>query len=125
MYEVALNREFDAFHFLVGGDWGEENRPHSHHYKVEMLLAGENLDSFGYLLDITIVERIMDDMVEYFEGRMLNEMPEFKGLNPSIEHFCRIWCDSLLTKLETDRLAFVRVRIWENEIAWASYTERV
>ena len=25
MYNVAVKREFDAQHFLIGGDWGLEN----------------------------------------------------------------------------------------------------
>jgi 6-pyruvoyltetrahydropterin/6-carboxytetrahydropterin synthase len=125
MYEVAVNREFDAFHSLVGRDWGKENRPHSHHYKVEMVVAVKELDEFGFVLDISIAEQIMDDLVKYFQGKMLNDLREFEGLNPSIEHFCRIWCHALLTKLETNQLSFVRVRIWENDIAWARYTEKM
>jgi 6-pyruvoyltetrahydropterin/6-carboxytetrahydropterin synthase len=31
MYVVAVKREFDAQHFLIGGDWGPENEIHSHH----------------------------------------------------------------------------------------------
>lgn len=125
MYEVAVTREFDAIHYLVGGDWGEENQPHSHHYKVEALLAGERLDPFGYLVDITLMDQAMDELVGYFKGKTLNVLPEFGDLNPSIEHFSRIWCRALLKSLETDHLMSIKVRIWENEIAWASYTERL
>ena len=31
MYKVAVTREFIANHFLIGGDWGDENKPHAHH----------------------------------------------------------------------------------------------
>ncbi|MBI2875631.1 MAG: 6-carboxytetrahydropterin synthase [Candidatus Tectomicrobia bacterium] len=125
MYGVAVTRELDAVHYLFGGDWGKENQPHSHHYKVEVLLSGEKLDRFGYLLDITLIERSMDGLVEYFRGAILNHLPEFTGLNPSIEHFCRIWCHSLLKGLDSTPLKLARVRIWENTIAWATYTEQI
>jgi 6-pyruvoyl-tetrahydropterin synthase len=40
MYTVAVQRELIAQHFLIGGDFGPENLPHSHHYRVEVRLAG-------------------------------------------------------------------------------------
>lgn len=125
MYEVSVVREFDARHYLVGGDWGKENQPHDHHYRVEAVLAGEDLDHSGYLVDITLLDKAMDGLVRYTTGKTLNRLQEFAGLNPSLEHFSRFWCRSLLKSLQTDRLTSIRVRIWENEIAWASYLERV
>jgi len=50
-----------------------------------------------------------------------NELPEFEGLNPSIEHFARILCRSLAGRLKAPNLAAITVKIWENEIAWARY----
>jgi 6-pyruvoyltetrahydropterin/6-carboxytetrahydropterin synthase len=125
MYEVAVAREFDAIHYLVGGDWGDENYPHTHHYKVEALLSGKSLDQFGYLVDITFIDEAMDTFTEYYKGKTLNDLPEFAGLNPSIEHFCRIWCHALLDRFDTSRLMSLKVSIWENEIAWASYIEQL
>ena len=41
MYRLAVTRDFVAQHYLIGGDWGEENFKHSHSYKVEVLLRGK------------------------------------------------------------------------------------
>ncbi len=65
----------------------------------------------------------MEDLVAYFAGKTLNDQPEFAGLNPSIEHFSRIWCHTLLERLNSNHLSSIRVRVWESGIAWASYTE--
>ena len=32
MYTLGIKRDFIARHFLIGGDWGAENLPNSHHY---------------------------------------------------------------------------------------------
>ncbi len=125
MYEVSVVREFDARHYLVGGDWGKENRLHDHHYRVEAVLAGEALDSSGYLVDITLLDKAMDGLVRFTAGKTLNHLQEFAGLNPSLERFSRFWCRSLLKSLQTERLISIRIQIWENENAWASYLERV
>jgi 6-pyruvoyltetrahydropterin/6-carboxytetrahydropterin synthase len=125
MYELAVSREFEAVHFLVGGDWGQENLPHTHYYKVEVLLSGKTLDRFGYLVDITDIEGAMDETVRTFDGMTLNDLSTFAGINPSIEHFCRIWCRALLKRFDPSRLQSIRVRIWESGIAWAAYSEQL
>ena len=90
MYKVAVTREFIANHFLIGGDWGAENEPHAHHYVVEVSIESDTLDEHGYLVDIVDIEAGLDGIVDYFRDTMLNDKPEFEGLNPSIEHFSRI-----------------------------------
>jgi 6-pyruvoyltetrahydropterin/6-carboxytetrahydropterin synthase len=124
MYKVAVKREFDAQHFLIGGDWGEENEVHYHHYQVELQLEGESLDRHGYLVDIVDIERHMDIMVAHYQDRILNDQPEFAGLNPSIEHFSRILCLGLLEEIDRANLSGISIKLWENEIAWASYTHK-
>ncbi|MCB9087552.1 MAG: 6-carboxytetrahydropterin synthase [Calditrichae bacterium] len=125
MYTLAVKREFIAQHFLIGGDWGEENRLHSHHYVLEVRLEGRELDRHGYLVDIVDVEKALEGLVAYFKDRTLNELPEFAGLNPSVEHFARICCRRLLEQIDVAGLEALTVKIWENEIAWAAYRERI
>src|SRR3990172_2311059 len=118
MYTVAVKRDFVAQHHLVGGDWGAENVKHSHHYAVEVQLEGDSLDQHGYLVDI---EKHLNDLVAHYRDKTLNDLPEFAGLNPSIEHFSRILCETLVRRIKASTLKAVTLKLWENEIAWASY----
>ena len=121
MYTVAVKRDFIAQHFLIGGDWGAENQKHSHHYVLELQLLGSRLDRHGYLVDIVNIEEILNAQVAFYRDQTLNELPEFQGLNPSLEHFCRILCLALANQIQADNIQVVRVQLWENEIAWAAY----
>jgi 6-pyruvoyltetrahydropterin/6-carboxytetrahydropterin synthase len=121
MYLVAVKRDFIARHYLIGGDWGPENELHAHHYRVEVQLEGDALDSHGYLVDIVDIERNLEAQVAYYRDKTLNELPEFEGLNPSIEHFSRIFCQAVADLIRVKNLLAVTVKIWENEIAWAAY----
>ena len=121
MYTLAVRRDFVAQHFLIGGDWGPENQWHSHHYVLELQLEGDTLDRHGYLVDIVNVEAALEEVVAHYKDKTLNELPEFAGLNPSIEHFSRIVCHRLAERVRADNLTTVAVRIWENDIAWTSY----
>jgi len=121
VYTVAVQRDFVARHFLVGGDWGQENFLHSHHYKVELQLEGPSLDQHGYLVDIVDIENGLNELVAYFRDKALNDLEEFAKLNPSIEHLARLFCDAVSERVKAPNVTAVTVKIWENEIAWASF----
>lgn len=120
-YTVAVKRDFTSQHYLIGGDWGAENLAHTHHYAVELQLEGQRLDAHGYLVDIVDIEQALGALVNHYRNQCLNDLPEFSNLNPSIEHFARILCQSLSAHIQADNISAVMVRLWENEIAWASY----
>ncbi len=121
MYTLGVKREFIARHFLIGGNWGPENFPNSHHYILELQLEGKELDQHGYLVDIVDVEKCLDEIVNYYKEQMLNDKPEFAGLNPSIEHFARILCTTLSERIKAMNISTIKVILWENESAWAAY----
>jgi len=121
MYELGIKRDFIARHFLIGGDWGPENFPNSHHYVLELQLEGSELDQHGYLVDIVDVEKHLDEIVNNYKEQMLNEKPEFAGLNPSIENFARILAISLSERIKAGNISEIKVVLWENDSAWAAY----
>jgi 6-pyruvoyltetrahydropterin/6-carboxytetrahydropterin synthase len=124
MYTLGVRRDFIARHFLIGGDWGPENFPNSHHYVLELQLEGKELDQHGYLVDILDVEKHLDEIVNYYKEQMLNDKPEFAGLNPSIEQFSRILATSLSERIKATNILALKVVLWENESAWAAYTHQ-
>ena len=124
-YTVAVKRDFVGQHFLIGGDWGAENEWHSHHYYVEVQLEGDTLDKHGYLVDIVDIESNLKALVAHYKDKTLNDLPEFEGLNPSIEHFSRIFATQLAQRIQASTLTHLTIKIWENEIAWASYRLKI
>lgn len=122
MYSLGVRREFIARHFLIGGDWGPENYPNSHHYTLELVLEGNALDQHGYLVDIVDVEKHLDEVVDYYKEQMLNDKPEFAGLNPSIEHFARILATTLNECIKAKNITGLKVVLWEHANAWAAYS---
>jgi 6-pyruvoyltetrahydropterin/6-carboxytetrahydropterin synthase len=123
MYSVILRTDFIAQHFLIGGDWGAENQRNSHHYVLELQLDGPVLNEHGYLVDIVQVESALSEVRAAYADRLLNDLPEFRGLNPSLEHFARIVCQRLAGALAAPNLSGIGVRVWENERASAAYRQ--
>ena len=122
-YSVTVRCDLIAQHFLVGGDWGRENELNSHHFKIEAHFEGLSLDEHGYLVDIDAIRTALDAIVERYRDRTLNELPEFAGLNPSVEHFARILSDRLA--IAADNVDALEVTVWEDESAAAGYRRRL
>ena len=122
MYQLGVRRRFRARHFLLNAGGGPESQVHAHDYMAQIALEGPRLQESGYLVDIIQVEDILDGFVARYRDQVLNELPEFKDLNPSIEHFARILCTNFSDALTGDNLCRIVVQIWENDDEWSSYS---
>lgn len=122
MYSLNVKDNFVAQHYLTVPGCGPENEWHSHHFVVEVELRGNELNDNGYLIDIVELEEALDALTQRYRDSTLNDLPEFEDLNPSIEHFSRIFWTRLRDQISLSSLDQMTVRIWEDDSAWASYT---
>ncbi|RLM54063.1 6-carboxytetrahydropterin synthase [Halobellus sp. Atlit-31R] len=120
-YELTVRRTFIAQHFLTVPDPGPEGEINSHQFTAELRFGGPELGPYGYLVDIDAVEAILDDLEARYRDTLLNDLPEFEGLNPSIEHFARVFGDRVAAALEDPTPTTLTVRIWEDDVSWASH----
>jgi 6-pyruvoyltetrahydropterin/6-carboxytetrahydropterin synthase len=124
-YELTVTREFIAQHYLTVPNPGAEGEVHSHHFTAELRFAGPELGEYGYLVDIDAVDALLDDLEDRYRDALLNDLPEFEGLNPSIEHFSRLFGDRVADALPNPTPTRLTVRIWEDDVSWASHTRRL
>lgn len=121
-HRLMVKREFIAQHYLTVPDpEPPEGDVHSHRFTVEVEFAADSLAEYGYLVNINEVESLLDDIEGRYRDTLLNDLPEFEGRNPSVEHFARIVCDRFREAFSGDNPDEVTVRIWEDDLAWASY----
>ena len=121
MYTLSLNRTFIAQHFLTNEDAGPENELHSHLYRVELMIEGEELDPHGYLVDILDLNVQFDALLDQYRDKSLNDLPEFAGLNPSIEHFGRILCEQMDKALYAPNVTAISIKLYKDTVAWVMY----
>ena len=124
MHCLMLRKNFIAQHFLIGKDFGTENLIHSHHYSFELEIENTKLDQYNFLIDIVEVKKCIDQLVSYFHDKTLNELPEFKNQNPSLELFSKILWQKFNNHFEFPANSQITVRLWEDAIAQASYREK-
>ena len=118
-YALGVNGDFSARHFLFGGEFGPEGDLHAHHYRVEVVLEGDELDEHGFLVDIVRVNEELGRLTDRYRDQTLNELPELDGLNPGVEAFARVFAEGMRDGLGPSGISALSVKIWENERAWA------
>jgi 6-pyruvoyltetrahydropterin/6-carboxytetrahydropterin synthase len=123
-HRLTVRRRFIAQHFLTVPDPGPEGAVHSHQFTAEVEFAGPELGAYGYLVDIDAVEAILDDLEGRYRDALLNDLPEFGDENPSVERFAELFGDRVAEGLEDPTPTRLTVRMWEDDLAWASH-ERV
>ena len=125
MFEVSVDETFAAGHALRGYRGKCEN-VHGHNYKVRVTLAGEKLDSIGLLFDFRNVKLLINELVDQFDHKFLNDLEPFRDKNPSAENMVKYFYDEIKSRLEAKTKGRVRiksVRLWETDTTSATYFE--
>lgn len=91
---------------------------------MELEIENRKLDQFNFLIDIVDVKEHIDNLISYFNDKTLNELPEFKNQNPSLELFSKILWQKLSHQCVFPEESQITVKLWEDDIAQATYRER-
>lgn len=125
MYSTTVLTDFVAQHYLTVPNPGPEGDPHSHHYEVELCFRGPELNEFDYLVDIDDAEAALSGIVDRYRDTMLNDRLEFDGDNPSVERFAKVIFEQVTDAVGDDTVTELRVTVWEDDEAAASYDAAV
>ena len=120
MYNISISKKIIAQHYLTH-EKGREHTLHSHQYKIQIILSGDKLNKYGFLIDIIDVNKIFNNILENFNDQNLNEIQEFKNKTTSIENLSKIIYNRFIQQLKEPNIISVEIKIWENENNWASY----
>ena len=125
MYEVTVEAGFSSGHYLRNYKGKCEN-PHGHNYKVQVTLAGAELDAAGLLLDFKLLKHVLRPVIERIDHFMLNDLEPFTVLNPSAENLAKYFYDQTnehLADLTQGRVRVKDATIWETDTTKATYYE--
>ncbi len=121
MYELFVERHFDAAHFLRGYQ-GKCEALHGHRFKVVARARAASLDDIGMSYDFTIMKKHLDDILVRFDHTCLNDTPPFDKTNPTSENIAREVFSQLQPRLGADTVSLSCVEVWETPIQGVVYT---
>jgi 6-pyruvoyltetrahydropterin/6-carboxytetrahydropterin synthase len=115
MFEVTVIREFSAAH-RVEDYPGNCERLHGHNWKVEITASSRQLDSLGMVVDFRKLKDATDHALEGLDHAFLNDLPAFKGVNPTAENIAHYLCEAVGAEIPVSK-----VRVFETDTSVATY----
>ena len=121
MFELKVVTHFAAAHQLKMVAKKCENL-HGHNWKIEVCVAGENLNNAGVLVDFGELKQNVSEIMTRLDHNFLNELDYFDDNNPpSSENIALFIANSLQTMLNDPKIRVTSVTAWESENACATY----
>ncbi|MBM4444341.1 MAG: 6-carboxytetrahydropterin synthase QueD [Chloroflexi bacterium] len=113
MYEVAVEADFDAAHYLRGYEGKCEN-VHGHRFRVKARVRTKGTDAVGMAYDFTKLRRQLGEVVGRLDHVCLNETPPFDKINPSSENIASTIFAELQGMLGGRGLRLHSIQVWES-----------
>jgi 6-pyruvoyltetrahydropterin/6-carboxytetrahydropterin synthase len=95
-------------------------------------VEASELGNLGFAMDFKELKVMLKECIKKFDHRNLNELPEFRNVNPSAENIAKLIWNDLKAKLEsysnnaeipvTPKLK--EVQVWESDTNSATYCEK-
>src|SRR5512147_3068228 len=114
MYELKVTTRFAAAHRLSMVGAKCENL-HGHNWKIEVYLAGSQLDAAGVLMDFGEIKTRLREIIARLDHQFLNELPMFENRQPSSERIAGYIAAELRKAMTTPGVRVSRVSAWESE----------
>ncbi|MEP9410915.1 MAG: 6-carboxytetrahydropterin synthase QueD [Candidatus Brocadia sp.] len=121
MFELIVETDFSAAHNLREYK-GQCERLHGHNWKVQVVLKAEKLDTLGMVMDFRDAKRVIGEIINRFDHVYLNELHDFKILNPTTENLSKTIYNELKNALPTG-VKVAKVTTWESDRCGAAYFE--
>ncbi len=120
MYEISVEMDFDAAHYLRGYQ-GKCEALHGHRFKVVATLKGNKLDSIGLAYDFTLLKQHLGEILSKYDHTCLNEVSPFNQLNPSSENIAAAIYKKLKGKLAGAPVLLDSIEVWESPQSRVTY----
>ncbi len=113
MYQISVEKHFDAAHFLRGYK-GKCEALHGHRFRVVVKIKSSEVNDIGIAYDFTDLKQHLGDILARFDHTCLNEVPPFDKINPSSENIAITIYDELKPKLAGTTVSIASVEVWES-----------
>ena len=119
MFTVFKDFTFSAAHQIRGHRVGCQNL-HGHNYRVRVFVQARELDTLGMVIDFADLKKIVAEVVDPFDHRLINDIPPFDVRNTTAELLSQYVFEEIGRRLPAGR-TICRVEIWETDSSCAVY----
>ncbi|TAL71121.1 MAG: 6-carboxytetrahydropterin synthase [Bacteroidetes bacterium] len=132
MLYITKSVTFSASHRLYNPEFSDEENErifdkcnnfygHGHNYTLEVTVAGEPNPKTGYIIDLKILKKIIqDEILSKVDHKHLNHDVEFlKGIIPTVENLAIAFWNRLENNFQDGKLHCIR--LYETENSYVEY----
>lgn len=123
-FEVGTAVRFTSSHVMPGAE-GPEGFLHEHDYRVEVVVSRSKLDDQGTVCDLLVLEAGLDRLRERVEGQNLEVIKPPGAVAVTVEVFAEWAHDFLARSLAGTDAEVMAVRVWESEVAFGGFRDRL
>lgn len=120
MYKLNVKTHFSSAHNLRGYE-GLCKNVHGHNWKVRACIQSKETDEIGMAIDFGILKQHLNQIMEYLDHKLLNEVEPFTTINPTSENLAKYIFEVLSAKLNDGNSAVAEIEVWENDNSSAIY----
>jgi len=107
------------------GAFGACQRIHGHNFRIEVSVTGDPDPATGFFCNVLELERtVRQAVIEPCDHRMLNEVPMFAGLVPTMETVSQVFWRQLGPALQGRGMRLVGLLVAETDDHWVRIDER-
>ena len=120
MYEISVERHFDAAHYLREYQ-GKCETLHGHRYKVVARVTASRTDKIGLAYDFSALKKHLAEITSRYDHTCLNDVAPFDEVNPSAENIATTIYNELAAKLRDEPVRLTAVEAWETPQQGVTY----
>jgi 6-pyruvoyltetrahydropterin/6-carboxytetrahydropterin synthase len=123
VFEVGTSEVVTAWHVMPGMD-GPEGELHSHDYRIDVVVAREELDEQDMVCDLDVLRAALSAATTQVRDKNLEIIQPEGTAAVTVEIFAR-WVHDQLRKalVESGGRGSLQVRVWETPDAFGGYTD--
>lgn len=122
MFETGTSATVRSFHVMPGMP-PPEGEYHSHDYRFDIVVAREELDERGMVVDLDVLDEALTELTTRLDNGNLDQIvaPDLGTEAVTVEAFAS-WIHAQLAKaLGSAGGAVLSVRVYENAVAFGGY----
>jgi 6-pyruvoyltetrahydropterin/6-carboxytetrahydropterin synthase len=120
MFELSVKGDIASAHFLRGYE-GKCKDLHGHTWKIEVIIASDQLDAIGMVADFAVLKKQLKEFLIGIDHVCLNDLAFFKETNPTTENIAKYIYTNFAQTVKPLRIKMVQVR--ESDSASVVYYE--
>ena len=97
----------NASHFIITGD--KKGETHSHCFELILNVIPIHRAEIRFYL----LEKYVDDILNPYQNKVINEIPPFTRINPTVENLCQVFSDMIKIKIAEHNALVVSVQLSE------------